>query len=64
MNSELKYARRYWSYLKDSGDFIKKLKSIDHIPQDAKMVTADLVGLYSSILQDAGLETLRKALDN
>ena len=27
-----------WSHIKDSGDFIKKLKNIDHIPQDAIMV--------------------------
>ena len=53
-----------WSYIKDSGDFIKKLKNIDHIPQDAIMVTADVVGLYPSIPHDAGLEALRKALDN
>ena len=53
-----------WSYVKDSGDFIKKLKNIDHIPQDAIMVTADFVGLYPSIHNDAGPEALRKALDN
>ena len=28
------------------------------------MVTADVVGLYSSIPEVAGLEALRKALDN
>ena len=28
------------------------------------MVTADVVGLYPSIPHDAGLEALRKALDN
>ena len=53
-----------WSYIKDSGDFIKKLKNIDHIPQDAIMVTTDIVGLYPSTPHRAGLETLRKALDN
>ena len=49
---------------KDSGDFIKKLKNFDHISQDAKMVTADVVGLYPFIPHDAGLEALRKVLDN
>ena len=48
-----------WSYIKDSGDFIKKLKNID-----ANMVTADVVGLYPFSPHDAGLEALRKALDN
>ena len=33
-----------WSYIKDSGNFIKKLKNSDHIPQDAIMVIADVVG--------------------
>ena len=51
-----------WSYIKDSGDFIKKLKNIDHIPQNAVMVTADVVGLYPSISHAAGLEALREAL--
>ena len=53
-----------WSYIKDSGDFIKKLKNIDHISQDAKMVTADVVGLYPFTPHDAGLEAVRKVLDN
>ena len=65
LDSELKSVMQEgWSYIKDSGDFIKKLKNIDHIPQDAIMVTADVVGLYPSIPHDAGLEALRKALDN
>ena len=63
--SELKSVmQEVWSYIKDSGGFIKKLKNIDHIPQDAIMVTADIVRLYSSIPHDAGLEALREALDN
>ena len=53
-----------WSYIKDFGDFIKKLQNIDHIPQDAIMVTADVIGLYPSIPHDASLEALKKALDN
>ena len=48
---------------KDVG-FVKNLKNIDHTPHDAIMVTADVVGLYPSIPPDAGLEPLRKALDN
>ena len=63
--SELKSVMQEgWSYTKDSDDFMKKLKNIDHIPQNAIMVTADVVGLYPSIPNDSGLETLRKALDN
>ena len=51
-------------YIKDSGDFIKKLQTGDHILQDAIMVTADVIGLYTSITHNVGLEALRKALNN
>ena len=65
LDSELKSVMKEgWSYIKDSGDFIKKLKNVDHIPQDAIMLTAGVVGLYPSIPHNAGLEALRKALDN
>ena len=65
LDSELKSVMQEgWSYIKDSGDFIKNLKNIDYIPQDVIMVTAHVIGLYPSIPHDAGLEALRKALDN
>ena len=51
-----------WSFIKDSGHFLKELKNIDHIPQDVIMVTAGAVSLCPSILHDTGLEVLRKAL--
>ena len=35
-----------WSYIKDSGDFLKKIKSIGKIPEGAILVTADVIGLY------------------
>ena len=34
------------SYLKDSGDFIKKIENISSIPEDTIVVTADVVSLY------------------
>ena len=65
LDSELKSVMEEgWSYIKDSGDFINKLKNIGHNPQDAIMVTADVVSLYPSIFHDARLDALRKALDN
>ena len=51
-------------YIKDSVGFIKKLNNIDHIPPDTIMVKVDVVGLYPSKSHVAGLEILRKALDN
>ena len=65
LDSELKSVMEEGcSYIKDSGDFINKLKNIGHNPQDAIMVTADVVSLYPSIFHDARLDALRKALDN
>ena len=65
LESELKSVMlEGWSYIKGSGDFIKKLKDTDHISQDAIMVTVDVVGIFPSIPHDAGLKVLRKAFDN
>ena len=52
-----------WSYIKDSGDFINKTKSLSTIPDNAILVTADVVGLYPRIPHEAGLRGLREALD-
>ena len=50
------------SYIKDTGDFLNKIKNINAIPENAILVTADVVGLYPSIPHQPGLEALRKAL--
>ena len=50
------------SYIRDYGDFIENMKSINHIAQDAVMVTTDVVGLYPSIPLNASLKALRKVL--
>ena len=52
-----------WSYIKDSGDFIKKTRNLGSIPENAILVTADVVGLYPSIPHEAGLKALREVLD-
>ena len=63
LDSEVKSVmQERWSYIEDSDDFIKKLNNINHIPQDAIMVTTDLVGLHPSIPHDAGLEAIKKRL--
>ena len=51
------------SYIKDTGDFLEKLKIVEGIPKGAILVTADVVGLYPSIPHDGGLEILRKQYD-
>ena len=52
-----------WSYIKNSGDFLKKNKNIGKIPEGATLVTADVIGLYPSISNGAGLEAPRKILN-
>ena len=55
--------QKSWSYIKDSGDFIEKIKRISNIPDDAILVTADVVGLYPSIPHELGLKALEEALE-
>ena len=52
-----------WSYIKDSGDFIKRTRNLASIPKNAILITADVVGLYPSIPHEAGLKALRELLD-
>ena len=52
------------SYIKDSGDFINKIKELQNIPDSAILVTSDIVALYPSFPHEAGLKALKDALDN
>ena len=55
--------RKGLSYIKDSGNFISKIKRIGSVPDNAILITADVVGLYSSSSHDVGLKVLKQALD-
>ena len=55
--------QRGWSYIKNSGDFIKKARNLGSIPKNAILITADAVGLYPSIPHEAGLKALREVLE-
>ena len=48
------------SYIKDTADFLDKLKDLGQVPEGAILVTADVVGLYPSIPHTEGLEVLCK----
>ena len=50
------------SYVKDTNNLLFKLKNLRKIPENAFLVTADIVGLYPSIPHNEGLEVLRKQL--
>ena len=46
------------SYIKDSSDFLRKLNDLGKLPENAILVTTDVVGLYPSNPHADGLEAL------
>lgn len=50
------------SYVKDTHDYLEKLKKLGNNPKGA-MVTADVVGLYPSITHKDGLDALEELLE-
>ena len=55
-------AREVKSYIKDTNDFLKNLRSLPNLPDDI-LCTGDVIGLYPNIPHDEGLSALRKRLD-
>ena len=55
--------RSGWSYIRDSGDFIDKMKRIGKVPEGSFLVTADVVGLYPSIPHKEGILALKSKLE-
>ena len=51
------------SFIRDSQHFLGKIKTIGGVPENAILVTADVVGLYPNILHQAGLKALKDALE-
>ena len=51
-------------YIRDSGHFLEKIKNISTLPENAILVTADVVGLYPSIPHQTGFSALKEALEN
>ena len=49
-----------WSYIKDSGRFLEKTGNVGNNPENANLVTADVVRLYPNIPHHAGLKALKK----
>ena len=43
-----------WPYIKDSGDFLKKIGNVDNIPENVISVTTHVVGLHPNIPHNAG----------
>ena len=53
-------AREVKSYMKDTNDFLKKLRSLPNLPDNIILCIVDVVGLYPNIPHDEGLPALRK----
>ena len=51
------------SYIKDSADFIRKIKDTQYIICNAILLTADVIELYPSIPHDSRLKALKNILD-
>ena len=51
-------------YIKDSVDFIDKIKNLQNIPERAILVTANEVGLYPSIPHKASLNAFKGSFDS
>ena len=52
------------SYIKDSRDFLKKIKNLGSLPENAILVKAGVVDIYPSMPHEAGLQALEEALEN
>ena len=50
------------SYIKDTDDFIRRIRNIIDLPSDVLLVTFDVVSLYPSIPHDFGLCALKDFL--
>ena len=55
--------RKSWSYIKYSEDFINKFCKLGKIPDNAILVTAEVVCLYPSIPHNIIIGALKEALD-
>ena len=52
------------SYIKDTNEFLSKLRSLPKLPDNIILCTVDVVGLYPNIPHEEGLSALRKRLEN
>ena len=55
-------AKKVKSYIKDTNDFLKKLRSFTNLSGIILLCAMDVVGLYPNIPHDEGLSALRKRL--
>ena len=51
------------SYIKDTNDFLKKLRDLPDLPEESVICSIDAVGLYPSIPNEESLRFLRNVLE-
>ena len=51
------------SYIKDTTDFLLKLRSVGNVPPGSLLVTLDVRSLYTNIPHDEGVEACRELLN-
>ena len=56
-------AKKVKSYIKDTNHFLRKLRDLPDLPDDAIFCTLDVTSLYPNIPHDEGLRAIEKALD-
>ena len=49
--------------IKDTNDFLRRLKDLGDIPEGAILCTMDVVGLYPHIPHDEGLDSVAKVIE-
>ena len=47
------------SYVKDTSDFIRKLRTIDKVPKGSLLVSLDVRALYTNIPHSEGLKAVK-----
>ena len=57
-------AKAVKSYIKDTNEFLKKLRSLPKFPDRIILCTMDIVGLYANIPHEEGLSALEKRLES
>ena len=56
-------ARKVKSFVKDTNDFLCKIRDLPPLPEKALLCSIDVVSLYPSIPNEEGLQAMREALD-
>ena len=51
------------SYIKDTTDFLRKLSTLNNLPNDSLLVTLDVSSLYTNIPHSDGIQAARKELN-